>query len=294
VHESCSLDEGMQRILLNNFVFPLFPEEVIKEEADWLLVRNEFGGIEKRLKDRNSLPSLLNGHIVNQGDWEKFKAERLQPTLDGRLPQNWQELKAGYKNRSYPLAIGGGQGFFGTPRYLFGEVQVLTSFYDDPDLVHQIIMDLTNFWIEIYDQILDQIDVDLALIWEDIAYNAGPLISPATFRTFMLPAYQKFTGFLRDRGIKHILVDSDGDIWKLLPLFIEGGVTGLYPFEVNAGMDIVQVRKAFPRLQILGGIDKIALAKGESAIEAELQEKISRFGNTCLNERRLEPFFNKP
>jgi hypothetical protein len=26
---------------------------------------------------------------------------------------------------------------------------------------------------------------------------------------------------------------------------------------------------------------------------AALQEKISRFGNTCLNERRIEPFFNK-
>jgi uroporphyrinogen decarboxylase len=69
-------------------------------------------------------------------------------------------------------------------------------------------------------------------------------------------------------------VDTDGDVWKLLPLFIDGGVTGLYPFEVSAGMNVVEVRQAFPRLQILGGIDKTALAQGPAAIESELQAKV--------------------
>ena len=61
-------------------------------------------------------------------------------------------------------------------------------------------------------------------------------------------------------------------IRKLIPLFIEGGVTGIYPFEVMAGMNVAAVRRAFPRLQILGGVDKIALAQGPDGIAAALAD----------------------
>jgi uroporphyrinogen decarboxylase len=274
VGDAVGLDEGLQRIPFNNFVYPQFDEEIIEEGPDWQLIRNEVGVIEKRRNDRTALSGFVRGPIANREDWEQFKAERLQPSLKGRLPANWDELKRGYQNRSFPLALGGTHGFFGTPRFLFGEVQVLTAFYDEPELMHDIINYLADFWLELYNQMLDLIEVDLILIWEDMCFNHGPLISPATFREFLLPAYQKLTSFIRSRGIRHIFVDTDGNIWKLLPLFIEGGVTGLYPFEASAGMNVAEVRRAFPDLQILGGISKMALAQGPAAIDAELQLKI--------------------
>jgi hypothetical protein len=55
---------------------------------------------------------------------------------------------------------------------------------------------------------------------------------------------------------------------------IKGGVTGMGPMEVAAGMDVVEVRKAFPRLQIIGGIDKRLVAEGKGAIDAELKRKV--------------------
>jgi uroporphyrinogen decarboxylase len=55
---------------------------------------------------------------------------------------------------------------------------------------------------------------------------------------------------------------------------LEGGVTGLTPFEVQAGNDIVSVREKYPRLQILGGIDKMKIAQGKAAIDEELNAKI--------------------
>jgi hypothetical protein len=274
VNQICRLDEGLQRMKVNNYLAPRFEEEILEEGDTWDLVRNDIGMIEKRSKTRGSLSSYIEGPVKNQDDWEKLKAERLQPTLDHRLPGNWDELLSGYKTRSFPLALGGGQGFFGTPRFLLGEVQALTIFYDSPDLIRQIISDLADFWISIYDQLLDQIDVDLMMIWEDICYNNGPLISPDTFREFLLPGYKKLTGFLQDRGVNNIIVDTDGDVWKLLPLFLEGGVTGMYPFEVKAGMDVLEVRKAYPQLQILGGFSKASLISGKEKIDAELELKI--------------------
>ena len=79
---------------------------------------------------------------------------------------------------------------------------------------------------------------------------------------------------LRDHRVKILLVDTDGYNWKLIPLFFEGGVTGMGPMEVAAGIDVVDVRKAFPRFQIIGGIDKRIMADGNGVIDAELQRKV--------------------
>ena len=273
-HEYFGMDEGMGKIAVLNYFAPPIPETVLEDHGDWQLWRDDMGIIRRDRKDRTSLPEYVNWPVASRGDWERLKAERLRPTLDGRLPARWPELLSEYRGRTYPLAIAGRHGFYGTPRYLLGDERILTMFYDDPALMHEIIDSLAEFWISLYNQVLSQTSADLALIWEDMCYKAGPLISPAMFREFMLPAYKRLTGCFRDHGIKHILLDTDGDCWQLIPLFLEGGVTGLYPFEVNAGMDIREVRRAFPRLQILGGLDKVQLAAGRAQIDAEL-EKVS-------------------
>ncbi|HOA99528.1 MAG TPA: hypothetical protein PKN31_06085, partial [Candidatus Atribacteria bacterium] len=57
----------------------------------------------------------------------------------------------------------------------------------------------------------------------------------------------------------------------IIPLFIEGGITGIYPIEVSCGMDLVKVRKSFPHLQIMGGIPKGELKYGRDRIDRALK-----------------------
>jgi uroporphyrinogen decarboxylase len=178
------------------------------------------------------------------------------------------------KDRDYPLIIGDLQGFYGTPRRLLGPEQVLYAFYDQPELIRVMINDLCDFWIALYDQVLDLVDVDAALIWEDMCYRGGPLISPDMFREFILPAYKRITAFFRSWGVEHIFMDTDGNCETLIPLFIEGGITGIFPFEVAAGMDIVKIRETYPNLQMLGGIDKQKIAMSKEAIDMELDSKV--------------------
>ncbi|MBM3136355.1 MAG: hypothetical protein FJZ89_13960 [Chloroflexi bacterium] len=274
VHTLLGLDTGLQRVPMRNLFCPVFTEEIVEEHGDWMVRRDEDGVLRREPKDRSSLPQFVGWPVHNRDDWERLKAERLQPRLADRWVVDSSQWLEQARQRDYPLAIGGGQGFFGTPRALLGLENLLLAYYDDPQFLLDINNDLANFWIALYDQVLALIDVDLALIWEDMCYKAGPLISPALFRTFLLPYYQRLTAFFREHGIKVILVDTDGNCTSLLPLFIEGGVTGLYPFEVNAGMDVVAVRQAFPHLQILGGIDKLQLAAGPAAIDAELAARV--------------------
>ncbi len=87
----------------------------------------------------------------------------------------------------------------------------------------------------------------------------------------MLRPYQKLSGLLRDHGVDVLMVDTDGDCRKLIPLFMEGGVTALYPFEVQSHMDVAEIRRQYPGLALQGGIDKKALAAGKDAIDEELE-----------------------
>jgi len=275
VNEACNLDGQLERVPVDLMFSPRFEDKILEVHDDWMIRQDEYGVRRKEPRDRSSLPRFVGWPVQNRDDWERLKAERLRPSLEGRLPANWEDEKKRFKQRDFPLGIGGGYcGFFGAPRNLLGEENLLVGYYDDPQFIKDIINDLCTFWIGLFDNVLAEVDVDAAFIWEDMCYKTGPLVSPALVREFMLPAYERLTGFLRDHGVKIVLLDTDGDCWSLIPIFLEGGVTGLYPFEVNANMDVVAVRKAFPRLQMLGCINKVALAQGRDAIDRELEAKV--------------------
>lgn len=129
---------------------------------------------------------------------------------------------------------------------------------------------LAALWLGLFEEVLAETDVDFAYYWEDMAYKGGAMVSPAIFREFLTPIYKRINGFFRAHKIDVVLLDSDGDVWGLIPLWLETGVTGVYPFEVRAGMDVVEVRTKYPQLQMLGGIDKTAFPLGIEAIDREI------------------------
>jgi hypothetical protein len=271
------IDPGAKRVPLNSFIYPLFEYQVLEERGDVIISQDERGHIREDKRGRNSIASIVKPLVGSCEDWEKVKAERLQLKLEGRLPAYWSALRDQYQNRDYILAIGGHSGLCGIyhpTRYLMGPVQLLYAFHDDPELVRDIMNHLADLQIFLIDKVLNEVEVDFCYASEDLGFKTSCFISPAMFREFMLPCYKRLTGMLRDHGIKIMVVDSDGYNWKLIPLFIEGGVTGMGPMEVAAGMDVLEVRKAFPKFQIIGGIDKRILAEGAPAIDAELERKV--------------------
>jgi uroporphyrinogen decarboxylase len=117
--------------------------------------------------------------------------------------------------------------------------------------------------------ILERVEVDWVILLEDIAYRAGPMISPAMFETFALPYTARFVDFLRQYRVPDVMVDCGGRLDGLLPLWVKAGVTGLFP--VEAVNDILAIRDAYPRLQLVGGVDKRPLISGRrEPIDAEL------------------------
>jgi uroporphyrinogen decarboxylase len=165
-------------------------------------------------------------------------------------------------------------GLYGMPRMLAGEEGLSYLYYDDPELVRDIQRHWLGFYGEHLRRVTERVRVDCILFWEDMAFKNGPLISPELFREFMLPYYREFIAHCRALGIKHFMVDSDGNNDVLIPLFIEAGVTIFCPFEVPAGNDVREVRRRYPQLVIAGGIDKRTLFEDRDAIRREVDRVV--------------------
>ena len=218
------------------------------------------------------MPQFLKFPVSNRRDWENIKW-RLDPASPERYP-DWKEVRNRYADRDFMLGLLI-CGAYGLPRNLFGEEHLAYMYYDDPGLIH----DIAEHWVEFYkgicDRTLPNLDIDCVYIWEDMAFKSGPLIGPNLFEEFMLPYYKEVIAHIRSYGIRHIMVDSDGNNWRLLDLFVEAGVNVFLPLEIAAAMEPVEIREKYGRKLVLwGGIDKRVLSKDKAAIEHELKRKV--------------------
>ncbi len=219
------------------------------------------------------MPMWLEYPVVDRKSWETVKRERLSiDNIVGRFSGSIDNFLKILKKESIPIYLGDFYGFFGSLRLMMGEEKLFMTYYDDPSLIKDMNQHILNLWLAISEELISKIEFDAAYFWEDMSGKNGSLISMTTFREFMMPYYCKITDFLRSKGIKKIGVDTDGNVGELIPMFLEAGVNMMYPFEQQAGNDLIQYRKKYPDLVMMGGVDKNTLLKGRENIDKELEK----------------------
>ncbi len=255
-------------------ISPQLKEEVIFEDEHYKTYKDKYGITLKARKDGTSPPLDLDFPIKNDEDFDTYKSY-YDSDFKKRLPKNWNIIKKDLKNREFPLRLGGNPyGFLGFPRHIMGMTNLFISYYDNPNLIKNINDFFLRFIMEYWNEFLSQVEVDCILIFEDMAFKSGSLVSKEIFNEFMRPYYLQLVDFLKQYGIKNIIVDSDGFVEELIPLFIKCGVTGMLPFEIAAGNDLVKIRNQYPEFQLLGGIDKRILFKDKK--EKDILEELEK------------------
>ena len=269
--ERFGFDPGIIQTEVNFGYCPSFKHRQIEDLGEKEIVCDKLGIIKEQRKDGGSIPKYLEYPLKNRDDWEKIKSEKLNPDDPARFPDNWDNLVIKYNDGDKIVQVGSyPYGLFGTLRDMMGVEDFLVSFYDQPDLIHEIMNYLTDFWITIYRKICSRVKVDCIHIWEDMSGKTGSLISTDMIREFMIPNYKKISIFANENNIPIIALDTDGNCMDLVPVYIEGGINMMMPFEVAAGSDVLYYRKEYPDFSIMGGIDKQEIAKGKEAIDCEL------------------------
>jgi len=262
---------------------PAFAEETLAVDDETFTMRDKMGLVYRQFTDApdRSMPDYVDFPVKTRGHWEAIK-KRFDPADPARYPADWPEQVARWRRDqpilyAYGLVMNyyGGPSLFGFCRMLMGPERLLYAVHDEPDLVEDMMEFATEFAITLLRRALAEAPLSYVQFWEDMCYNTGPLISPEMFRRFMLPRYKRMTDVIRSAGVDVIFVDSDGDVSQLIPLWLQGGVNGVFPMEQAAGNDLRAYRREYGRdLLMLGGIDKRALIAGPAAIDRELEDKL--------------------
>jgi len=258
---------------VNIGLFPRFESKIIEEKKDHIIVQDEDGAISEQMRPElgASIPKYLQYAIETHKDWERIRDERLNPDAPGRIPQNLEELCKSTFEADYPIFLGCGS-LYGWLRNWIGMERISMMFYDDPELIEEIMDHLVALTLKMFENVAGKCKIDCGTWWEDMCFNKGPLISPRIFSQFLVPRYKKITGFLRrECGCEFHILDCDGNIHELVPFWLEGGINVMFPLEV-AHTDVFKIAKQFGRrIAFRGYFDKRALIAGKEAIDREFK-----------------------
>ena len=259
-HELIGRD-GELWLPIRSDTFPPFEVRIIEENEKGRIWVDEHGVMMHDAGAGLATPGFrtrayLSHPVKNRQDWVRVRDERFDPHTAGRYPEDWPKRVKKLNSAKVPIR-GTVYGFYWKARDWLGFENLSMMFYDDPSLVHDMMEHVVDFTIGLWERALRDVRVDSVVISEDMCYKRHSMISPKMFREFMLPRYKKLVDFFKGHGLPILMVDSDGYVGDLIPLWIEAGVDAIHPLEIAAGNDPVAYRKKYGKAVAFEcGIDK--------------------------------------
>ena len=145
---------------------------------------------------------------------------------------------------------------------------------DDPDLIVEILERYADWTIRLAPR-LAEIGFDAFWAFDDVAFNNGPMFSPAFYRETVLPIQQRAAADLELPLITH----SDGDMTPILNDWLTLGQAGIHPIQPDV-MDIHAVKAAHGhRVCLVGNVFMDDLVhKQPDDIRAQVRDLIESIG----------------
>jgi uroporphyrinogen decarboxylase len=259
---------------------PGFETKTLEETDEYRIERNSNGVITKVFTGGgDTIPQFMDHTLKDRKSWEEEFLPRLDIALESRYPENrddWEDIKARFNSPDWDRPVGINIGsIFGWLRDWMGFENITVMMYDDPKLMHDMIEHLATLTTTVIRKSAEEINIDYAAGWEDMAFRQGPMISPTMFREFLTPRYKMITDVLHENDIDIIFTDCDGRVIDAIDPWLEGGLTGIFPCEVGVERDQtdpIAVREKWgEQVVILGGVNKHALGAGKDAIREEIK-----------------------
>ena len=250
--------------------------EVIEENPETRIVRDENGALLRLWQGRSGTPEHLGFDCDSPEKWEKkYKPALLNGALEIDVEAVRQSYITGRKLGRWNHFMG--IEFFEQTRQMLGDETSLMAMLEEPEWIIDIATIFTDVLIRNLDACMATgIEPDGLFLCGDIAYKNATMCSPQTYKDLFWPQLKRMVEWAHTHGMKFIY-HSDGDVNSMIDLFLEAGVEALHPLECKANMD---VRKLLPkyadRLSFLGNIDIMKMITNDlNVIEEEIISKFS-------------------
>ena len=148
------------------------------------------------------------------------------------------------------------------------------ALFDNRDFVERV-LDRYCDWAVVVAERMCQLDFDVYVTTDDMAFKSAPFFSPKVFRELVLPRYKRLAEKITIPWIIH----TDGNILPFLDDLLDLGIAGLHPIQ-KGSMDIRDMKKRYgDRLCLLGNVDLNILGIGtQEDVRAEVRALIKDVG----------------
>ena len=275
-----------------------FPSKarLIRQEGDWEYRVDGWGRTLRRREDAY-FSEILEVPMPAGSDIDAVRFD--PPEMESRflrgesdaaaMQQRLREDKQAY------CVFGKTGGPFLRTCFVRGEEQFLLDIAGDPPLARAIADKVADHLAAVGVEEIRRWSLQDTGIWvyDDMAYNDGPMFRPESFEEVFLPGYRRMIKAYKDAGAKYVFLHSDGNINLILDMLVDAGIDGINPIERRAAMDLTDLRKRYPRLILTGGMDNTGtLVNGPIArVEAEAREIIDlgRDGGVVIGTHSISP-----
>ena len=263
-------DDWSRSIPVGPYLQPGFEREIVEKTDRYLVIYdNERVKCQVFTDGSDTIPHYLEFPVKDKESYRRLFKGRLQPKLDERIPPDLAEIGTKVKGRNYVLTAWGGSAA-GWLRNWMGFEGVCFGIYDQPELLDEILSDIAVTGRAVAEEVVKHMVPDYVNYWEDIAFKTGPIVPPDWYKKKCGPVFRAAMDVYRKAGTKFANVDCDGDMKLLVPTWLESGINVMFPLEVNSGVHPEDLRKKFPGIRMVGGVDKVVLLKGKDGIKKEL------------------------
>lgn len=268
-------------------------------EDGFEIIECETGALTRQVIDNDItyiMPEFVRYPVRDRASWEFYKARSTPRCF---MPADEVEANCRrFDERDEPLYIGAG-GTYGAVRGLMGPEAASLAFYDDPELVHDMVQWLLAQVRRDAFPLIERLRPEIVAMGEDLCYNHGMLLSPAQFDEFFGPYYDEVCDCAHAHGADVVAVDTDGDAMEFTAVAARHGVNAIYPYEVKAGNDLFSLRERHPHFVLFGWLEKETVNEGnEAMIEPEIMGKVppllARGGYFPNGDHGLQPMVTFP
>lgn len=245
---------------------------IISDTPEETISIDEMGRTMRLIKSSATIPLPLDHPVKGPEDWERIRHwyEFDEDRIDMEYVRSLKKLQD-----QGVVILAGIPGGFDEPRQLLGEEGLCYAFYDEPEMIHDMLDTMANTCLKCYERVADYVQIDMLGVHEDMAGRSGPLIGSNLIEEFISPYYRKVWEPLKAQGAKLFSQDSDGNMTAAIDAFLDAGINCMYPCEPQAGMDVRVLREKYgSRLAFKGGLNKFALRGTKEDIRRELEYKM--------------------
>jgi len=228
----------------------------------------------------------ITGSVIRHplADWETL--ESLTPPdpgqTNGMAPIDWRDIKEKIANIRHngEIPVGSlehGHAFLRLS-YLRGYEQLLYDMADGDRRLRRLIEMVEAFSLGIVQRYVD-LGAAMMRYPEDLGMQRGPMLSPAHFRAYIKPVYERLMAPARQAGCL-VHMHSDGDIRDLVDDLVVTGVDALNLQDLVNGIDWIAARLK-GRVCIDLDIDRQSVTRfGTPAqIDALIREEVEKLGS---------------